>query len=188
MYSTKAHLVQLVRIAVADSPAHSFGQKLGAFLEILVEYLLMPIATKYGLYLDRKGARPARGNLKKATWTDKDGSKHDLDYVLERGGTVTKLGDPLAFVEAAWRKGARHSKNKVQEIQGAILLLVETNSHHAPFPGVILAGDFTVPSIQQLKNLKFKILYFQTNTAARAFRKVGLDITSSDTTPDSDYL
>jgi hypothetical protein len=39
VYSTKAHLVQLVRIAVADSPAHSFGQKLGAFLEILVEYL-----------------------------------------------------------------------------------------------------------------------------------------------------
>jgi hypothetical protein len=175
------------RIAVADSPAHAFGQKLGEFLEILVEYLLTPVATKHGLYLDRKGPRPARGNLKKATWTDKYGSKHDLDYVLERGGSVTKLGDPIAFVEAAWRKGTRHSKNKVQEIQGAILPLVETNSHHAPFAGVILAGDFTAPSIQQLKNLKFKVLYFTTNMVARAFQKVGLDITSNDTTPDSDY-
>lgn len=173
---------------MADSPAHAFGQKLGAFLEIVVEYLLIPVATRYGLYLDRKGIRPARGNLKKATWTDKYGSKHDLDYVLERGGSVTRLGDPLAFIEAAWRKGSRHSKNKVQEIQGAILPLVETNSHHAPFAGVILAGDFTAPSIQQLKNLKFKVLYFPTYTAASAFQKVGLDINSSDTTPDSDYL
>ncbi|NMG18127.1 hypothetical protein [Brasilonema bromeliae] len=114
---------------MADSPAHAFGQKLGEFLEILAEYLLIPVATKHGLYLDRKGPRPARGNLKKATWTDKYGSKHDLDYVLEGGGSVTKLGDPLTFVEVAWRKGTRHSKNKVQEIQGAILPLVETNSH-----------------------------------------------------------
>lgn len=175
------------RIALADSPAHAFGQKLGEFLEILVEYLLVRVATKHGLYLDRRGPRLARGKLKKATWTDKYGSKHDLDYVLERGGSVTRLGDPLAFVEAAWRKGTRHSKNKVQEIQGAILPLVETNSHHAPFAGVILAGDFTAPSIQQLKNLNFKVLYFTTGMAATAFRKVGLDITSDDTTPDSEY-
>lgn len=172
---------------MADSPAHAFGQKLGEFLEMLVEYLLVPVATKHGLYIDRKGPRPARGKLTKATWTDKYGNKHDLDYVLERGGSATRLGDPLAFVEAAWRKGTRHSKNKVQEIQGAILPLVETNSHHAPFAGVILAGDFTAPSIQQLKNLKFKVLYFTTAMAAKAFQKVGLDITSNDTTPDSDY-
>ena len=172
---------------MADSPAHAFGQKLGEFLEMVAEYLLMPVATKHGLYLDRKGLRPARGNLKKATWTDKYGNKHDLDYVLERGGSVTKFGDPLAFVEAAWRKGTRHSKNKVQEIQGAILPLVETNSHHAPFAGVVLAGDFTASSIQQLKNLNFKVLYFTTSMAATAFLKVSLDITSSDTTPDSDY-
>lgn len=176
-----------VEIAVADSPAHAFGQKLGEFLEILVEHLLMPIATKHGLYLDKKGVRPARGNLKKATWTDKYGSKHDLDYVMERGGSLTKLGDPIAFIEAAWRKGTRHSKNKVQEIQGAILPLVETNSHHAPFAGVILAGDFTAPSIQQLKNLKFQVLYFPTDMAARSFQKVGLNIASNDTTPDTDY-
>ena len=172
---------------MADSPAHAFGQKLGEFLEMLVGYLLEPVATKHGLYVDRKGPRPARGRLTKATWTDKYGNKHDLDYVLEREGSATRLGAPLAFVEAAWRKGTRHSKNKVQEIQGAILPLVETNSHHAPFAGVILAGDFTAPSIQQLKNLKFKVLYFPTAMAAKAFQKVGLDITSNDTTPDIDY-
>ena len=176
-----------MEIVVAESPAHAFGQKLGEFLELLAEHLLMSIATKHGLYLDKKGARPARGNLKKATWTDKYGSKHDLDYVLERGGSSTKLGDPVAFIEVAWRKGTRHSKNKVQEIQGAILPLVETHDRHAPFAGVILAGDFTAPSIQQLKNLKFKVLYFPTALAARAFHKVGLDIASNDKTADSEY-
>lgn len=172
---------------MAHSPAHAFGQKLGEFLELLVEHILTAVATKHGLYLDKKGARPARRNLKKATWTDKYGNNHDLDYVLERGGNDTKLGNPIAFIEAAWRKGTRHSKNKVQEIQGAILPLVETHDRHAPFAGVILAGDFTAPSIQQLKNLKFKVLYFTTAMAARAFQKVGLDITSNDTTPDSEY-
>jgi hypothetical protein len=89
------------RITVADSPAHAFGQKLGEFLEMLVEYLLVPVVSKHGLYLDRKGPRPARGKLTKATWTDKYGNKHDLDYVLERGGSATQLGAPIAFVEAA---------------------------------------------------------------------------------------
>lgn len=173
---------------MAESPAHSFGQKLGEFLEILVEHLLIPVATKHGLYIDRKGLRPARKNLKKATWTDKYGSKHDLDFVLERGGSDSKLGDPIAFIEAAWRKGTRHSKNKVQEIQGAILPLVETNSYFAPFAGAVLAGDFTAPAIQQLQGLKFKVLYFPTNTAAQAFQKFGLDIISNDTTPRNEYL
>lgn len=173
---------------MAESPAHAFGQKLGEFLEILVEHLLIPVATRHGLYIDRKGLRPARKNLKKATWTDKYGSKHDLDFVLERGGSNSKLGDPIAFIEAAWRKGTRHSKNKVQEIQGAILPLVETNNYFAPFAGAVLAGDFTAPAIKQLKGLKFKVLYFPTDIAAQAFQKFGLDIISSDTTPRNEYL
>jgi hypothetical protein len=78
---------------MAESPAHRFGQIIGEVLEASIRPLLVRFASKHGLYLDRKGPRPARpGN--KVMWKDKNGNQHDLDFVLERGGTADKIGTP----------------------------------------------------------------------------------------------
>ncbi len=115
---------------MAQSPTHRFGQIIGEVLEKAVEPLLQEVALRYGLYLDKKGSRPARaGN--KVTWRDLYGNAHDLDFVLEKGGTPWRQGLPIAFIETAWRRYTEHSSNKAQEIQGAIIPLVETYQHLA---------------------------------------------------------
>jgi hypothetical protein len=126
---------------VAKSPTHRFGQIIGEVLEAAVVPLLAVFAEKHGLYLDKQGERPCRRG-KRCTWLDLNKNKHDLDFVLERGGTPQKRGEPAAFIETAWRSYTKHSKNKAQEIQGAIAPLADTYASAGPFLGVILAGCF----------------------------------------------
>lgn len=85
---------------MAESPAHKFGQIIGDLLELALEPHLQKFARKHKLYLDKKGKRKARSG-KKVSWTDTNGNKHDLDFVLERGGTENKIGTPVAFIESA---------------------------------------------------------------------------------------
>ena len=170
---------------MALSPAHKFGQMIGDVLEIAVEPILCDFAKQYGLYLDKKGPRAEReGN--KVSWTDLNGNKHDLDFVLERGGTDSKRGTPVAFIETAWRRYTKHSRNKAQEIQGAIIPLCETYRRHRPFTGAVLAGVFTKGALSQLKSLGFSVAYFPYETVLRAFAAVGIDVSSDETTPDQE--
>jgi hypothetical protein len=105
---------------MAESPSHKFGQIIGELLEEVLRKPLMRIARRHGLYLDFKHPRKARGNKRKVCWTDHKGNKHDLDYVLEFGGSETVIGKPKAFIESAWRRYTKHSRNKAQEIQGSV--------------------------------------------------------------------
>jgi hypothetical protein len=171
---------------MAESPAHKFGQIIGDTLEAAIEPLLRKVAQEHGLYLDRKGRRPARKG-KKVSWKDQHGNVHDLDYVLERGGTPRKIGVPVAFIESAWRRYTKHSRNKAQEIQGAILPLRETHHRAAPFVGVVLAGEFTEGSLEQLRSLGFSILYFPYKTVIKAFAGAGIDARSTENTPDAEF-
>src|SRR5437762_8090007 len=159
---------------MAVSPAHRFGQIIGEVLEAGILPLLERFAERKGLYLDRKGPRAARTG-KKVTWTDRNGNQHDLDFVLERGGTAEKIGQPVAFIETAWRRYTKHSRNKAQEIQGAIPPLVETHRSSAPFVGVILAGVFTEGALAQLQSLGFAVVYFRYETIVKVFRRVGIN-------------
>lgn len=88
---------------MAESPSHRFGQIVGEVLEIAVEPFLDAFAREYGLFLDKSGPRKARTG-RKVSWRDKSGNVHDLDFVLERGGTDVVLGHPVAFIETAWRR------------------------------------------------------------------------------------
>ncbi|MEW6111630.1 MAG: DNA methylase [Thermodesulfobacteriota bacterium] len=171
---------------MAESPAHKFGQIIGETLEAAIEPLLRKVAQEHGLYLDRKGRRPARKG-KKVSWKDQHGNVHDLDYVLERGGTPRKIGVPVAFIESAWRRYTKHSRNKAQEIQGAVLPLRETHYRAAPFVGVVLAGEFTQGSLEQLRSFGFSILYFPYEAIIQAFTSVGIDATSTENTPDAEF-
>ena len=173
---------------MAQSPAHKFGQIIGDVLEVGIEPVLRDFASGNGLYLDTKGHRPARGRKKKVSWTDRFGNTHDLDFVLEREGSPEVVGTPVAFIESAWRRYTKHSRNKAQEIQGAVLPLRSSYKRVAPFTGVILAGVFTEGAIQQLESQDFTVLYFPYKSVVEAFSRVGIDAFFDEDTSDNEVL
>jgi len=147
--------------------------------------MLKSIAEKHTLYLDYKKPRRARTkqgakDLSKVTWQDSYGNRHDLDYVLERGGTEDVLGVPVAFVESAWRRYTKHSKNKVQEIEAAVLPVALTFSRHQPFCGAVLAGEFTRNALAQLESKGFSVLHIPYGSILEAFQESGIDASSLD--------
>ncbi|VTR94868.1 Uncharacterized protein OS=Candidatus Methanoperedens nitroreducens GN=ANME2D_02467 PE=4 SV=1 [Gemmata massiliana] len=171
---------------MAESPSHKWGQIIGQeFLEVAIAPLLRDSAKKHRLFLDMKGPRPARAG-KKITWEDLYGNAHDLDFVFERGGTPERIGDPVAFIETAWRRYTKHSRNKAQEIQGAVLPLVTTHQRHAPFIGVIVAGEWTEGARTQLQSLGFRVLYFSYNAIVAAFGTIGINAAFGEDTPDAE--
>jgi len=172
---------------MAKSPSHKWGQIIGDFLEEAFEKELSKFGRKHKLFLDTSGIRPARPG-KKVSWIDSFGNSHDLDFVLERGGTKNRIGEPVAFIESAWRRYTKHSRNKAQEIQGAILPLVARHKNFAPFIGVVLAGEFTEGALNQLKSLGFNVLYFPYDLIVKGFNEFGLDASSEENTPTKNYL
>jgi hypothetical protein len=165
---------------MAESLAHKWGQCIGDALEFLVRNILGEVAQRHGLYLDYKRPRKARDGQGKVTWQDGYGNKHDLDYVLERGGTEETLGIPVAFIESAWRRYTKHSKNKVQEIEAAVMPIALTFSRHQPFCGAVLAGEFTGNALQQLESKGFGVLHISYDSILAAFRELGIDASSED--------
>ncbi len=162
------------------SPGHKLGQMVGNFFEKFVDTVLAvrleKIAEEHHLYLDRKGLRPAvRGNLKKVSWLDNRGNKHDLDFVLEHGGSVETKGRPVAFVEAAWRRYTKHSINKSGEIEGALIHL--RDSHRTcRFVGAALAGEWTGGAIRQMGSHGITVLHIPYNAVINSFRIKGIDL------------
>jgi hypothetical protein len=171
---------------MAESLAHTFGQVIGNVLEDAIGPALQKFADQHDLYLDKKGPRGAREG-RKVTWTDLYGNAHDLDFVLERGGTDKAVGSPVAFIETAWRRYTKHSRNKAQEIQGAIQVLALTYKHCCPFTGAILAGVFTAGAVNQLKSLGFHILFFPYESIVEAFQKVGVDAGFDEGTAEKEF-
>ena len=171
---------------MAQSPAHKLGQIIGDELEAAVHEPLLEIATEFDMYLDYKHERAARAGKKKVAWTDQYGNTHDLDYVLEEGGSEAARGIPRAFIETAWRRYTKHSRNKAQEIQGAIAPLAETFRRHHPFLGVVLGGIFTDGSLDQFRSHAFNIAYCPYETVVRAFASVGVDVSSNEDTSETD--
>lgn len=173
---------------MAQSPSHRFGQIIGETLERAVRPILETLAKQLGLYLDGKGQRKVRGTKRKVTWVDAQANTHDLDYVFESGGSDEQVGSPRAFIEIAWRRYTKHSRNKAQEIQGAILPLTERYSESHPFLGVVLGGVFTDGSLNQLRSHGFTVLYFPYDSIIAAFAAVGIDAAFGEDTPDSALL
>jgi len=88
---------------MAESLAHRWGQIIGDVFEMFVRNILAEVAKRHDFYLDFKRPRKARSGQGKVTWQDGYGNKHDLDYVLERGGTEDTLGVPDSFWPTAQR-------------------------------------------------------------------------------------
>jgi hypothetical protein len=171
---------------MAQSPAHKFGQIVGDLLEDAIRPMLQKFAKKHGLYLDMKGERRCRRG-RKCSWKDSNNNSHDLDFVLERGRSSDKMGMPVAFIETAWRRYTKHSRNKAQEIQGAILPLAETYRNLGPFKGAVLAGVFTEGALAQLRSIGFNILYFPHTSVFKAFQEFGVNADFDERTSDRDF-
>lgn len=172
---------------MAEAAGHKFGQFIGEYCEKAMEPLLQRFADEHGLYLDKKGKRAARKGVK-LSWIDEHGFGHDLDYVLERGGTEKTIGTPVAFIESAWRRYTKHSKNKAQEITGAVLPIAGKHRFSAPLMGCILAGEYTKPSLDQLRGLGFKVLHLEYESVVAAFKTVGIDARFNEKTLEEDLL
>lgn len=170
---------------MATSQSHKLGEFIGAFFEDLMRDPICEFANKNSLYFDSFSPRKTRKG-KKLTWTDIHGSKHDLDFVIEKNGTDETIGEPIAFIELAWRRYTRHSKNKVQEIAGAVNPICEKFMFTKPFKGAILSGQFTESSLTQLKNDNFHVLYIPFEKMVQAFSKFGLDIDFDEDTKEVD--
>jgi hypothetical protein len=169
---------------MAESPAHKFGQLIGGLVESVIRPQLEAFCQQHGLYLDHQGRdRPARRG-RKVAWQDQYGNTHDLDFVIEQHGTDETIGEPVAFIEVAWRRYTKHSRNKAQEIQGAILPLAEKYRWNNPFLGTVLAGVFTEASLEQLRSLGFHVLYLPYETLVKAFAEERIDIQFDESTSD----
>lgn len=169
---------------MALAPGHRLGQIIGEMFELAVEPPLAAFCIEHNLYLDGKRPRRARAGVR-VTWEDNLGNKHDLDHVIERGGTEEERGIPAAFIETAWRRYTKHSKNKAQEMQAAVLPVLAKWNHVRPFGGVMLAGEFTANSLQQLRSNGFDVLHIPYETIIDVFAEFGIDVYFDEATTDS---
>lgn len=170
---------------MALSPSHRFGQIIGDLLEEVMGPQFEIFCSSRGLYLDKSGVRGAARDGKKVSWLDKYGNSHDLDFVIEKGGSANVRGRPLAFIEAAWRRYTKHSRNKAQEIQGAVLPIAEKYEWDKPFLGAILAGVFTSGSLTQMRTSGFEVALFPYESIVAAFASVGIAVNFDEDTPDA---
>lgn len=169
---------------MAKAPPHKLGQVIGELLERACREPLAMVAAKRGLYLDRRSPRAERAGRSKVTWEDANGNTHDLDYVLEAGGDDQRRGRPKAFVEIAWRRYTKHSRNKAGEIYGALRPLFERWRDEHPFMGVVLAGDWTGATLAQLRSQGFVVLHIPFESIVSAFGVVGVDAAYNEGTDD----
>ncbi|MGI6217902.1 MAG: hypothetical protein ACOYIK_09875 [Coriobacteriales bacterium] len=170
---------------MADSPTHKLGQLIGEYYEYAVVSLCKPVANSVGMYFDYCHSRSARKNGKNVKWTDIHGNNHDLDIVIESGGSEKIIGTPRAFIEVGWRRYTKHSKNKAQEISGALVPIANKYHLSSPFLGAALAGDFTDTSISQLKSEGFHVMHFTYCDFVEAFLSKGVDIRTDEHSSDA---
>jgi hypothetical protein len=168
------------------SPGHKLGQMIGNLFQDLFLETLANFANEHNLYCDKKGKRSAvRGNRVKVTWSDEYGNSHDLDYVLEENGTKEQQGDPVAFIELAWRRYTKHSRNKTGEIEGALLPLRETYPSSCRFLGAILAGEYSRGGIRQLESHGITVLHVPFSQVVQAFQLKDVDLAYPEKAPSS---
>lgn len=167
---------------MARSPSHRLGQIVGDELEAALREPLEEIVKEFGLYLDYTHSRAARNGRKRVVWGDLLDNSHVLDYVIEDGGSEAVRGKPRAFIEVAWRRYTKHSKNKAQEIQGAIAPIKEAYREHCPFLGAVLAGVYTEPALNQLQSHGFNYIYCSYETLVQAFAAEQADISYNEST------
>lgn len=161
---------------MADSPSHKLGQIIGYAMEEAFYDMLLPLAQEFGLYVDRQGPRRPARKGKFVTWVDDHNNKHNLDFVLERGGSQATIGSPAAFIESAWRRYTKHSVNKAGEIANALVPLRRTYVDNRPFLGALVAGEWTHGGITHMESQAINVLHLPLSAIVDAFATEGVDV------------
>lgn len=167
------------------SSGHKLGQLIGDWYEkFFVLPLLQKVGTSLNLFVDSRFiSREVREG--KILWNDLDGNSVDYDYVLELGGSKTKLGIPVAFIECFWRRGARHSKDKARDDSGKLMPMRETYPT-ARFLGIVSAGTFTTPARELVRSRDIDLFYVPKDKIVNAFASCGLVMDYPDKLPEDD--
>ncbi|QPK80695.1 hypothetical protein G7Y41_06340 [Schaalia sp. ZJ405] len=172
---------------MADSPSHKLGQIIGYAMEEAFYDMLLPLAHEFGVYIDRQGLRQPARKGKFVTWVDDHDNKHNLDFVLERGGSQETIGTPVAFIESAWRRYTKHSVNKAGEIANALVPLRRTYVDNRPFLGALVAGEWTQGGITHMESQAINVLHLPLSTIVDAFGTEGVDVYFEEDT-DTEHM
>ncbi|CAH0417566.1 hypothetical protein KAR50_00450 [Periweissella fabaria] len=172
---------------MANSPSHVLGTAIGGLFEDTLKYYLKDLADADNLFMDYQHPRIARNNKKKVTWKDNKNNSHDLDIVLEKNGSEEKLGKPVAFIEMAWRRYTKHSKNKAEEIGDVLTALNETFSSTKPFFGAVIVGEWTRSAILQLESKGIVVAEIQYKNFVNTIKSItNIDIGTEEDTSEDD--
>ena len=166
-------------------PGHKLGQILGNLLEDIFFKDLKDFSEKLGYYCDTRGPRPGvRDNKTKVIWTDNKENQHSMDCVIEKGGSINKQGVPVAFIELAWRRYTKHSRNKSGEMQGSLIALGSSYSS-CSFLGAIIAGEYTEGALNQLTSNGITVLKIPFQVIKNAFLEKGVNLDYEENAPES---
>lgn len=161
---------------MASSVSHQIGEYIGTFLENCIISFLKSANIDKKYYLDYRHPRIARDNKSEVIGIDAWNNNHKLDIVIEENGSEKKLGIPRAYIEVAWRRYTKHSKNKVQEISGAILPIIDSYSIDPPYYCAVLGGEFTQNALTQLESVGFDVFHIPYKKICETFQREGVDI------------
>jgi hypothetical protein len=167
------------------SSGHKLGQLIGDWYE---EYFIFPLLQEVGkalnLFVDSRFIH-RKAREAKILWSDLDGNLVDYDFVLELGGSDSKLGIPVAFIECFWRRGSRHSKDKARDDSGKLMPMRETYPT-ARFLGIVAAGDFTKPARELVRSREIDLFYVPKDKIVTAFQLCGLNMDYPDKLPEDE--
>ncbi len=170
---------------MTTSSAHQLTKKISHLLEEIIQDLLQDFCSKKSLYVNKKEKRHLRGN-RDSSWLDNYQNSHDLDFIIEKNGSDTAHGRPVAFIEAAWRRYASHLNNATQKNQALPQPFAEKHDKNKSFRSVILASCFTEPSSLQIKNSNFTVALFSYETIVAAFETVHITINHDENTAEKE--
>ncbi|MEX0663046.1 MAG: hypothetical protein WEA58_12945 [Balneolaceae bacterium] len=167
-------------MAKLSSSGHKLGQLVGDWWEeYVVLPLLMEIANDLDLYLDHRFRKRKCRSGTKIIWKDDSGNQVDYDFVLELEGSDDKTGVPVGFLEVFWRRGSRHSKDKVRDDTGKLRPMRSTYPT-ARYLGIAACGSLTVPAREYVRYNDIDLFYVSKNKIIQAFKENGLTMEYPD--------
>ena len=170
------------------SSGHGLGQLIGDWWE---EYVALPVlaqaASELKLFVDNRFKKRSVRDGEKILWKDHLDNEVDYDFVFELNGTDAAIGIPVAFFECCWRRGGRHSRDKVRDDCGKLLPMREAYATTRAL-ALLWSGDFTKPARQYALDRQVRIFYIPKSTVIEAFSAHNLTIDYSDKAPEEEKL
>ena len=92
------------------------------------------------------------------------------------------MGKPAAFIELAWRRYTKHSRNKAGEIEAALYHL--GSKYPNAFLGAIVAGEWSQKSLEQMKTRGINILHIPFEEIATTFDSKDINLRYEEKSSD----